>query len=71
MLFKTTITEQDNRYLTSRNWSAIECSALEPYVSRIRGEWSKQVASIKVSADYDQDADPNKISFIEGHFLGS
>lgn len=45
----------------------IEFNILEAYVSRLRGEFSKQEPSIEVMAGDEQPVDPNVIKIVEGH----
>lgn len=67
-IFKSSINENDEAFLSKLDWPRIECNVLKPYISRMRGEWSKQTPTISVSAKSDQISDDNLNEFLEGHF---
>lgn len=67
-IFQSSLSEDDISLLKTLGKPQIEFNILEAYISRLRGEFSKQEPSIMVSKDDDAtNIDPNLISFIEDH----
>jgi len=66
-VFLTSLTEDDISLLKSLNKPQIEFNILEAYISRLRGEFSKQEPSIEVMPDYDYPLDPQTTKVVEGH----
>lgn len=67
-LFYTALNDDMKATLNEIGQPQIECNLLESYVSRMRGEFSKQEPSIEVCADYDQPVDVNTIQVVENYF---
>jgi hypothetical protein len=66
-VFKTNLTDEDISVLTDTNKPQIEFNVCESYLSRLRGEWSKQQPSISVRAADGEKIDPEQLNNIEGH----
>ena len=67
-VFKSSLSDSDLTLLDSLNKPQVEFNVLEAYVSRLRGEFSKQEPSIEVSQNNnEQQIDPKLIEFLEGH----
>lgn len=67
-LFKSNLTESDRDKLDEMDKPEIEFNVLEAYVSRLRGEFSKQEPSISVHGSPLGGTAPELISTLEGHF---
>ena len=67
-IFQSSLSSDDISLLKTLDKPQIEFNILESYISRLRGEFSKQEPSIMVSK-YDDatNVDPKLISFIEDH----
>jgi len=66
-VFVTTQTQSQINVLATLQKPQIEFNILEAYISRLRGEFSKQEPSIQMSAKPGQKVDPQLIEIIEGH----
>lgn len=66
-VFDTSLTASDKMVLSSLNKPEIEFNILEAYVSRLRGEFSKQEPSIVVTADDGMKVDSQTIDIVEAH----
>lgn len=66
-VYNTSLTDSDTEFLSKLNWPQIEFPILKPYISRLRGEWSKQTPSITVNAKSDQVANDDLNDFLENH----
>jgi len=66
--FLTSLTDDDISLLKTLQKPQIEFNILNAFVSRLRGEFSKQEPSISVSAGYESQVDPRTINVVEGHF---
>lgn len=66
-IFKSSLTPDDISLLKTLMKPQIESNVLEAYISRLRGEWSKQEPSIRVGSNHDSTADPATIKIVEGH----
>jgi len=66
-VFDTTISESQSSLLTQLRKPKVEFNVLEAYISRLRGEFSKQEPSILVSAKPGKEVDGDLIKVIEGH----
>ena len=66
-VFVTTISETERSVLTELRKPQIEFNILEAYISRLCGEFSKSVPSIKISAKDGKEVDGKLIELIEGH----
>jgi Phage P22-like portal protein len=66
-VFVTTISDSQNSLLTQLRKPKVEFNVLEAYISRLRGEFSKQEPSVLVSAKPGKEVDGELIKVIEGH----
>jgi hypothetical protein len=66
-VFNTSLTQNDKNLLVKLGKPTIEFNIMEAFISRLRGEFSKQVPSIEVSANEDAPVDPSMIKAVEGH----
>lgn len=66
-VFDTSLTDSDKMALLTLNKPQIEFNILEAYISRLRGEFSKQEPSIVVTADDGAEIDVQTINLIENH----
>lgn len=66
-VFVTTISEQQKTLLRRLQKPEVEFNILEAYISRLRGEFSKQEPSVMVSAKPGKQVDAQLIEVIEGH----
>lgn len=64
-IFKTTLSKEDRDVLAAADKPAVEVNVLETYLSRLWGEWSKQVPDLSVRAQNDE-VDPNQVDVVEG-----
>jgi hypothetical protein len=67
MIFDTTMSPEDIAVMEELQKPSIECNILESYISRPRGEFSKQEPSIEITAKPNKNPSPRLIKFIEGH----
>lgn len=69
-VFVSTLTDKDKALLKRRKMPNIEVNILEAFISRLRGEFSKQEPNVSCSAENpDEPVDPNLINFNEGHLM--
>lgn len=66
-LFRSNLTTDDKQKLASIDNPPIEFNCLESYISRLRGEFSKQIPSIYVSAQPGSNPAPELIDTLQGH----
>jgi len=66
-VFNTSLTENDLSVLKATNKPQIECPTIEPFISRLLGEFSKQQPSISISTTPGYQPDPQLNSFLENH----
>lgn len=66
-LYVTALTTQDLTVLSNLGKPEIEFNILEAYVSRQKGEFSKQIPSIHVMEGENGKADANTIETVDGH----
>ncbi len=66
-VFDTSLTDDDKMVLESLKKPEIEFNIGEAYISRLRGEFSKQEPSIKVTADDGAKVDGATISVVSDH----
>lgn len=66
-VFDTSLTDDDKMVLESLKKPEIEFNIGEAYISRLRGEFSKQEPSIKVTADDGAKVDAKTISIVADH----
>jgi len=64
--FLSSLSDDDISMLKTLKKPQLEFNILEAYVSRLRGEFSKQEPSIEVMADYGENVDPMTIQVVEG-----
>lgn len=67
-VFETSLTSDDIALLSELEKPQLEFNMLESYISRLRGEFSKQEPSINVEASDGQPVNPATIAVVEGHF---
>lgn len=67
MIFDTTMSPEDIAVMEELQKPSIECNILESYISRPRGEFSKQEPSIEVTGKPNKQPSPRLIKFVEGH----
>lgn len=68
-VFRSSLSEDDKGKLNILNKPTIEFNILEAYISRLRGEFSKQEPSILVSASDGAPVDDKAIEVVQGHML--
>ena len=68
-VFKSTLSESDRSILGMQQLPELEFNVLEAYISRLRGEFSKQEPSFSVRALNDQ-SDPQTVEAVEGILRG-
>lgn len=66
-VFRSTLTADDISILESLKRPQLEFNILEAYVSRLRGEFSKQEPSLEVSSMEGTQVDPNTVKVVEDH----
>ena len=66
-VFKSNMTETERQYNETLNRPSLEFPVLNAYVSRLRGEFSKNMPSFCVSGKDGKKADPVMIRVIEDH----
>jgi hypothetical protein len=66
-VFDTTLTDDDKMVLDSLKKPQIEFNIGEAYISRLRGEFSKQEPSIKVTTDDGVKVDAETVRVVEDH----
>ena len=66
-VFETAITDDDHMVLEALKKPQIEFNILEAYISRLRGEFSKQEPTINVMADDGMQVDSQTINVLEDH----
>jgi hypothetical protein len=66
-VFESSLTNADREILQTRGIPDLEFNVLESFVSRLRGEFSKQEPSISVMADDGAEVDPQVINVVEAH----
>lgn len=66
-IFKTSLTGQDIAILTRTKKPDLQFNIQEAYISRLRGEFSKQEPSLSVSAQDDMPVDEKQIEVVDGH----
>jgi hypothetical protein len=66
-VFDTALTADDTALLNTLGKPDIESNILEAFVSRLRGEFSKQEPSISVRAEDGAQINPKAIDIVEGH----
>jgi hypothetical protein len=66
-VFLSSLTDDDISLLKTLKKPQVEFNILEAYISRLRGEFSKQEPSIEVMPDYDYPLDPQTTKIVEGH----
>jgi Phage P22-like portal protein len=66
-VFVTTMSDNEKTLLSQLKKPQVEFNILEAYISRLRGEFSKQEPSILVSAKAGKEVDGQLIDIIEGH----
>jgi hypothetical protein len=66
-VFDSSLTDADKMALFTLNKPEIEFNILEAYVSRLRGEFSKQEPSIVLTAEDGMQVDPETMKVVESH----
>ena len=66
-IFITTLSEAEKNILTMLGKPQLEFNIVEPYISRLCGEFFKQEPSIEVSAKEEGKTDPKLIDIVEGY----
>jgi len=66
-VFNTTIDTKISELYNTLKKPALEFNILEAYISRLRGEFSKQEPSIEVMAGDEEQVDPKVIETVQGH----
>jgi hypothetical protein len=64
-IFKTTLSREDRDVLAAADKPTVEVNVLETYLSRLWGEWSKQVPDLSVRAQSDN-VKPMQLDVVEG-----
>lgn len=66
-VFDTSLTDDDKMVLDALKKPQIEFNILEAYISRLRGEFSKQEPSVIVTADDFSNVSAEQIEVVKGH----
>jgi len=66
-VFVTSMSDSEESLNKTLNRPSLEFNVLESYVSRLRGEFSKHVPSVEVSAKDGKQVDPQLVKVIEDH----
>src|SRR5574338_66299 len=66
-VFESSLREEDITLLVETSRPQLEFNILEAYISRLMGEFSKQMPDIEVHADNQKTADPMVIRLVEDH----
>ncbi len=66
-VYDTSLNEGDKAVLNALNKPELEFNILEAYLSRLCGEFSKQIPSVEVRADDGAPVDPAVLDIVEGH----
>ncbi len=66
-VFQTTLTDAEISIYKSLQKAQLECNILEAYISRLRGEFSKQEPSLSVRAIDGQNVFPGVTEVVEGY----
>ena len=66
-VFDTSLTDDDKMVLETLKKPEIEFNICEAYISRLRGEFSKQIPSIKVTAEDGVPVDTKTIDLVTSH----
>lgn len=67
-IFLSNITPDEQTNLQRLGKPPIECNICEAYISRLRGEFSKQEPSITVMADYNNPVNSQLLNIVENNF---
>lgn len=67
MTFVSTLTANEKQFLLSKNRPLMDFNIMEPYISRLRGEFAKSQIDIKCNGKDGKEVDPELIKFIEGY----
>jgi hypothetical protein len=67
MTFVSTLTANEKMFLLAKNRPLMEFNIMEPYISRLRGEFVKSQFDIKCGGKDGKEAEVELIDFIEGH----
>ncbi len=67
-IFNTSLTTQDIAALEELDMRPLEFNVLEAYVSRLKGEWSKQTPSFRFHSTSTFSTNAAMITFLKGHF---
>src|ERR1700722_5670083 len=66
-VFQTSLSQDDISLLKFQKKPQLEFNVLEAFISRLRGEFSKQEPSIEVTAGDEEPIDVNTINVVQGH----
>ena len=66
-VYDSSLTEQDKAVLNALGKPELEFNVLEAYLSRLCGEFSKQVPSIEVRSDDGSQVEPEVLDVVGGH----
>jgi hypothetical protein len=66
-VFDTSLTDDDKMVLEALKKPQIEFNILEAYISRLRGEFSKQEPSVIITAEDNSDVKSDTIEVVKGH----
>ncbi|NHJ41461.1 MAG: hypothetical protein FK731_15630 [Asgard group archaeon] len=66
-VFLSSLTDEEKSKLKELMKPVLEFNVLEAYISRLRGEFSKQEPSIEVSKDFDANVSPGTEEVVEGY----
>jgi hypothetical protein len=67
-ILESALTNEDREVLRDRQMPELEFNNVEPYFSRLVGEWYNQDPGIVASSRNGEMVDPNLLKFIEGYF---
>lgn len=65
--FVSTLSDDDIAVLKTLMKPQLEFNVLEAYISRLRGEFSKQEPAVEVSQDHDMPLEPEVVEVVEGY----
>ena len=67
LVFKSSLTDSDISFLSLNGRPQVEFNILEPYISRMTGEFAASEPGVKVTTDFGEQIDPQVLKDIEAH----
>jgi hypothetical protein len=60
-IFNSTLSDDQRDFLRANGWPELEFNSIEPYISRLRGEFSKNEPSINITAKFTAKGNDSKL----------